>query len=79
MTPIETIIETGSYTDKSDLARTIESLKCRKQSVRAMFLKSKVTALYTANEIMACDIWIESLRELKNNLPGMAFFPGSNT
>lgn len=62
------IVETGSFTSKERLSESIESLSQRAKLCRERMARGVMSVTMAANEIEACNTWIECFKELKNSL-----------
>lgn len=65
---VQEIVETGSFTSKDRLTETIEALTQRSKFCRDRMAKGIMSVTMAANEIEACNTWIECFKELKNSL-----------
>jgi len=68
MTTVAEIVETGSFTSKERLNETIEALQQRAKLCRERMARGVMSLTMAANEIQACNNWIECFKELKNIL-----------
>lgn len=68
MDSIEQIVETGSFTSKDRLTEAIAALNQRCRYYREQMAKNKITIDKAANEILACNTWVECFTEMRDNL-----------
>lgn len=68
MISINDIVETGSFTSKARLNEVIASLEKRSKLCRERLARGTMSVTMAADEIYACNNWIECFIEMRDDL-----------
>lgn len=68
MSSLNEIVETGSFTSKARLNEVIASLEKRAKLCRERLVRGTMSVQGAADEIYACNNWIECFIEMRDDL-----------